>query len=46
MDVRTVLDAIAADAARGDIVSPAHTAIALRVQRLLDDPECSIDALG
>ena len=46
MDVRTVLDAIAADAARGDIVFPTHTDIALRVQRLLDDPECSIDALG
>ena len=46
MDVRTALDAIAADAARGDIVFPTHTDIALRVQRLLDDPECSIDALG
>ena len=46
MDVRTALDAITADAARGDIVFPTHTEIALRVQRLLDDPECSIDALG
>ena len=46
MDVRTALDAIAADAARGDIVFPTHSDIALRVQRLLDDPECSIDALG
>ena len=46
MDVRTVLEAITADAARGDIVFPTHTEIALRVQRLLDDPDCSIDALG
>ncbi len=46
MDVRTALEAITADAARGDIVFPTHTEIALRVQRLLDDPECSIDALG
>ena len=46
MDVRTALDAIAADAARGDIVFPTHTEIALRVQHMLDDPDCSIDALG
>ncbi|WP_301102564.1 HDOD domain-containing protein [Propionivibrio sp.] len=46
MDVRSALDAIAADAARGDIVFPTHTEIALRVQRMLDDPDCAIDALG
>ena len=46
MDVRSALDIIAADAARGDIVFPTHSEIALRVQRLLDDPECSIEALG
>ena len=46
MDVRSALDAIAADAARGDIVFPTHTEIALRVQRLLDDPDCAIEALG
>ena len=46
MDVRSALAAIAADAARGDIVFPTHNEIALRVQRLLDDPECSIEALG
>ena len=39
MDVRTALEAITADAARGDIVFPTHTEIALRVQRLLDDPD-------
>ena len=46
MDVRSALDVIAADAARGDIVFPTHSEIAQRVQRLLDDPECSIEALG
>jgi HD-like signal output (HDOD) protein len=46
MDVHSALDIIAADAARGDIVFPTHTEIALRVQRLLDDPECTSDALG
>ena len=46
MDVRSALEAIAADAARGDIVFSTHTEIALRVQRLLDDPDCAIDALG
>ncbi len=46
MDVRSALAAIEADAARGDIVFPTHTEIALRVQRLLDDPDCAIDALG
>ena len=46
MDVRSALDTIAADAQRGDIVFPTNTEIALRVQRLLDDPDCAIDALG
>ncbi len=46
MDARSALDVIAADAARGDIVFPTHSEIALRVQRLLDDPECTVEALG
>jgi len=46
MDVRAALETIAADAARGDIIFPTHTEIALRVQRLLDDPDCAVDALG
>ena len=46
MDVAAALAAIAADAARGDIVFPTHTEIALRVQRLLDDPDCNSEALG
>ncbi|HXE40658.1 MAG TPA: HDOD domain-containing protein, partial [Azonexus sp.] len=46
MDIQTALDAIAADAARGEMVFPTHTEIALRVQRALDDPDCSIDQLS
>lgn len=46
IDVQSALDAIAADAARGDIVFPTHTEIALRVQRMLDDPDCAIETLG
>ena len=46
MDVNSILEAIAADAARGDIVFSTHAEIALRVQRMLDDPDCSIEALG
>jgi hypothetical protein len=46
MDLRSALDTIAADAARGDIVFPTHTEIALRVQRLLDDPDCAIETLS
>lgn len=45
MDVQAVLDTIAADAARGDMVFPTHAEIALRVRRALDDPECSIEQL-
>lgn len=46
IDVHSALAAVAADAARGDIVFATHSEIALRVQRLLDDPDCAIDALG
>ena len=45
-DFSAALATIAGDAARGDIVFPTHTEIALRVQRLLDDPDCSSEALG
>lgn len=45
-EVRSVLDTLAADAARGDIVFSTHAEIALRVQRLLDDPDCSTEQLG
>lgn len=46
MDVQAALDSIAADAARGDVIFPTNTDIALRVQRALDDPECTIDQLS
>ena len=46
MDVHTILETIAVDAKRGDIVFSTHTEIALRVQRLLDDPDCATEALG
>lgn len=46
MDVQAALDTVAADAARGDIIFPTHTEVALRVQRALDDPDCSIDRLS
>lgn len=46
MNLKTILDAIAADAEHGDIVFPTHAEIALRVQRMVDDPNCSVAALG
>lgn len=46
MDIQAALDRVAADAARGDIIFPTHTEIALRVQRMLDDPDCAVEALG
>jgi HD-like signal output (HDOD) protein len=46
MDVQAALTAIAADAARGEMVFPTHSEIALRVQRALDDPDCSAEQLS
>ncbi|HEX6733645.1 MAG TPA: HDOD domain-containing protein [Azonexus sp.] len=46
MDVQIALETIAADAARGDMVFPTHADIALRVRRLLDDPDCSVEQLS
>lgn len=46
MDVQAVLETIAADAANGEMVFPTHARIALRVQRALDDPDCSLDQLS
>ncbi|MCB4358092.1 HDOD domain-containing protein [Quatrionicoccus australiensis] len=45
-DVKEALYAIAADAVRGDMVFPTNAEIGLRVQKLLDDPDCSIDQLA
>lgn len=46
MDVQAALKAVAEDAARGDMVFSTHAELALRVRRLLDDPDCSIDQLS
>lgn len=46
MDVQATLDVLVADAERGDMVFPTHVDLALRVQRALDDPDCSIEQLA
>lgn len=46
MDVQSVLKAVADDAASGGMVFTTHAELALRVQRALDDPDCSIDRLS
>jgi HD-like signal output (HDOD) protein len=46
MDVPSVLDQLAADVARGEIVFPTHADIALRVRKAVDDPDCSLDHLA
>jgi HD-like signal output (HDOD) protein len=46
MNIQEALDAVAADAAKGEMVFPSHTEIALRVQRTLDDPDCSTEQLS
>lgn len=45
IDVPAALEAIAEKATRGDIFFLTHDAIALRAQRLLDDPDCTIERL-
>ncbi len=45
MNIQDELDTIAADAASGNMVFSTHTDVALRVQRALDDPNCSIEKL-
>lgn len=46
MVVQKALEKIATDAARGDMVFPTHAEVALRVQRALDDPDCSVDRVS
>ena len=46
MDIQAMVDAIAAEAERGELVFSTHAQVALQVQRLLDDPDCSIDQLS
>src|SRR5512140_1379128 len=46
MVVKKVLEQIAFDAAHGDIVFSTHGEVALRVQKAIDDPNCSVDKLA
>ncbi|MDR2838107.1 MAG: HDOD domain-containing protein [Azonexus sp.] len=46
MNAQAALEAIVADAVRGNIVFPTHADIALRVRRLLDDPDCPAEQLS
>ena len=46
MDIQTILDRIAAQAAAGEIVFSTHAEIAVRVQRQIDDPNCSMEKLS
>lgn len=45
MDVRVVLEELAAEAAHGDMLFPTHTEVALQVRRALEDPDCSSQRL-
>lgn len=46
MDVQAILTDIAGTASRNEIIFPTTTRMALKVQRILDDPDCSIDQLA
>jgi HD-like signal output (HDOD) protein len=46
VDVKAILTRIAQAAASDDLIFPTTTQMALKVQRVLDDPNCSIDQLG
>jgi HD-like signal output (HDOD) protein len=46
VDVQAILTRIAQAAASDDLIFPTTTQMALKVQRVLDDPNCSIDQLG
>ena len=46
MDVQTILTQIADTAAHDELIFPTTSEMALKVQRLLDDPDCSLDQLA
>lgn len=46
MDVPAILTRIAAAATRDELIFPTTAEMALKVQRVLDDPECSVDQLA
>lgn len=45
-DVTAILASVAAAAESGDLVFPTTAELSLKVQRLIDDPDCSIDSLA
>lgn len=45
MDTQKALAQIATEAERGELIFPTTAEMALKVQRALDDPDCSIDLL-
>lgn len=46
MDIQAILTQVAESAARDELIFPTTTEMALKVQRVLDDPDCSIDQLA
>lgn len=46
MDMKTIVSSIAESAAQDDLIFPTTTEMALKVQRLLDDPNCSTEQLA
>lgn len=46
MNVQEILAKLAAGAQAGEVIFPTTAEIALKVQRLLDDPDCSVDQLA
>lgn len=46
MNLQQAQDTLAADAGRADLVFPTNAKIALRIQKLLEDPDCSIEQLS
>lgn len=46
MNVQEILATIAAEAKSGEVIFPTTAEMALKVQRLLDDPDCSVDQLA
>jgi HD-like signal output (HDOD) protein len=46
VDVKAILSTIAETAVRDELIFPTTTEMALKVQRLLDDPDCSIEQLA
>jgi len=46
VDVRAILNSVAEAATRDELIFPTTTEMALKVQRVLDDPACSLDHLA